>query len=76
MGQVDIFYILLHCILNQIIIKVNACHTPRNVQKRKRTQKESLPKGAVRYLPNSSEYLDLLTERASRRVEKNVKKTK
>ena len=76
MGQVDIFYILLHCILNQIIIKVLTPHTPKNVQKRKKTKKESLPKGAAGYLPNSPEYLDLLAERTSRKVEKNVKKTK
>ena len=70
------FYILLYYILNQIIIQVLASHTPRNVQKRKRTKKESLPEGAARYLPNSPEYLDLLAERASRKVEKKVKKTK
>ena len=55
MGRVDIFYILLHCILNQIIIQVLASHTPRNVQKRQRTKKESLPEGAARYLPNYTE---------------------
>ena len=76
MGQVDIFYILLHCILNQIIIQVLASHTPRNVQKRKRTKKESLPEGAARYLPNSPEYLAILAERDSRRAEKKAKKTK
>ena len=76
MGVNGIFYILFHCILNQMIIQVLASDTPRNVQKRKRTKKESLPEGAARYLPNSSEYLDLLAKRASRRVEKIVKKTK
>ena len=62
---------VLHC---RIILQVLASHTSCNVLKRKRSTRDALPDGALRYLPNSPEYLKILAERASKQVMKKSKK--
>ena len=62
-------------IINRIFIQVLASHSPRNVQKRKKTKKNLLPEGAARYLLSSPEFLYNSDVGASKRVEKKAKKT-
>ena len=56
-----------------MIIQVLEAQTPNSVQKRKREQRDNLPHAAVRFLPNSDEYKEILEEWAGR-VNKKPKK--
>ena len=62
---------VLHC---GIMMQVFSSHISYNVPKRKRNTRYALTYGAPRYLTNSPEYPEILTERASKQVVKKANK--